>query len=346
MSGERPRPFVRVLREMYWTWRSDREARRHLLLVLVRAALGFLRLRLRALFSRKPVVLVALTEHMGDIVAAEPLSRRARAAFPDAHLRWVARAPYAPLVRHYPALDGAVPVACLTEWLLLWHSGAADVVWDLHLAGRFCPRCRVLVEKEGKAATATFDNYFHLGCLLAVQSISAGLDPMDAAPVLPPDRDAACSVDALGLPPRFVVVHCAANDATRDWTREGWAVLVRHVTDTLGLAVVEVGLVPTAVEQDTDRLRGLCGVLSIMQTAEVIRRAELFIGVESGPAHLANAVGTQGVVLVGHLYGFTDRMPYSGPYATGEAATIVRADGPLASLPTGPVIDAVNARLG
>lgn len=346
MRQWRQSPFVQVLQGMYWTWHKDRNARRHLLFVVFRAAANLLRLRAWSLFSRDPFVAIALTEHMGDIMAAEPLSRRARATFPNARIHWVTSRPYLPLVERYPSLTGAVRVTCLTEWMLLWHGGVADVAWDLHLNGRFCPRCKVPLEKQGKAARATFYNYYDFGSLLAVQCISAGLDPIDDSPVLLPDQDAARVVDGLDLPNRFVVIHCAANDPLRDWVKDKWATLVRHVTDRLGIAVVEVGLASVVVERDTDLSRSLCGALSIAQTAEVIRRAALFVGVDSGPAHIANAVGTQGVILIGHLYGFIGHMPYSGWYATEAGAMIVRMDGPLASLPIEPVIEAVDARLG
>ena len=82
-----------------------------------------------------------------------------------------------------------------------------------------------------------------------------------------------------------------------------------------------------------------------METAEVIRRADLFIGIDSGPAHLANAVGTPGVILLGAYGGFRSYLPYSGGYATGMAADIIRADGPAADVPAAAVYDAAMRRL-
>ena len=114
--------------------------------------------------------------------------------------------------------------------------------------------------------------------------------------------------------------------------------------------MVEVGLRAACAVDGSDvagtaRPVNLCGRLSLLETAEVIRRAALFVGVDSGPAHLANAVGTPGVVLLGRYRGFDAYVPYSGGYADGSNATLVRADGPAATIDPAAVARAVRAEL-
>jgi heptosyltransferase III len=92
-------------------------------------------------------------------------------------------------------------------------------------------------------------------------------------------------------------------------------------------------------------VRDLCGRLLLLETAEVIRRAALFVGIDSGPAHLANAVGTPGVLLLGQYRTFGRYMPFSGGYADGSRATVLHADGPAATLTVDEVFDAVMRRL-
>ena len=48
----------------------------------------------------------------------------------------------------------------------------------------------------------------------------------------------------------------------------------------------------------------LSNKLSILSTAEVIKRSSIFIGLDSGPSHIANAVGTKGIILMGDYYHF------------------------------------------
>jgi ADP-heptose:LPS heptosyltransferase len=77
----------------------------------------------------------------------------------------------------------------------------------------------------------------------------------------------------------------------------------------------------------------------------VLRRAVAFAGVESGPAHLANAVGTYGVILTGRYEAFEKYITYSGRYATGENAELIQHAGPPADIPVDRVFAALAARL-
>jgi len=192
----------------------------------------------------------------------------------------------------------------MTEWLLLWGSGVGATVWDLHISGRPCPRCGVSFHKPGPPGRITYETYYDHGSLLTLNCLAAGIPPLADGPVFAPYAAASAMVDGFALPQRFVVVHCKSNETSRDWSVERWRDLVGWMTGALELDVVEIGTAPHVIGQDGQRARSLCGQLSIMETAEVIRRARLFIGIDSGPAHLANAVGTPGVVLLGQYQSF------------------------------------------
>ena len=46
-----------------------------------------------------------------------------------------------------------------------------------------------------------------------------------------------------------------------------------------------------------DRLRDWTGTLTVTQTTALLERADLFIGADSGPAHLAASAGTLSIIL-------------------------------------------------
>jgi heptosyltransferase-2 len=46
-----------------------------------------------------------------------------------------------------------------------------------------------------------------------------------------------------------------------------------------------------------ERLRDWAGTMTVSQTTALLERADLFIGADSGPAHLAASVGTLSVIL-------------------------------------------------
>lgn len=335
----------RLFRMMYWSLRKDWRVWPHLAAVLAGWLGNLVSLRLRG-FIRNQGVAIGMVEHLGDIVAAEPVSRLARRQYRGAKVAWVVRKPYASVPAGFPAVDFVVPVTCLTEWLLLRASGLGSPAWDLHINQRYCPRCQIPILKEGAAGRINSENYYLSGNLLAVECISADIPVLTDSPNLPVDRAAATKVDGLLLPARFIAIHCASNEASRDWPAENWRLLLTQLLLGPDIVVVEVGSRPVVITEDTPCERSLCGKLSISQTTEVLRRAKLFIGIDSGPAHLANAVGVPGIVLLGLYKGFVDYLPFSGRYATADGADIIRAAGPVSTLPVAPVLAAVRRRLG
>ncbi len=333
-----------VFKMMYWSVRKDWRLLPHLMSVLAGWLTNLMWLRLHGLSGRGTVA-IGLVEHLGDIVAAEPVSRLARRLYPAAKVIWIARKAYASVPAGFATIDAVVKVNCLTEWLLLRAAGTGHPAWDLHINQRYCPRCQIPVHKTGPAGTLDSASYYGHGNLLAVECLSAGIPILTDGPELPFDASASAAIDRLGLPERFIAVHCASNEASRDWPKENWRALVGQLLQEPGIAVVEVGIRPVAIEHNDGAQQNLCGQLSIQQTAEVLRRAALFIGIDSGPAHLANAVGVPGIILLGLYKGFTDYMPYSGGYENGENATIVRTNGPMNTLPVTDVLAAVHQRL-
>ena len=285
--------------------------------------------------KHKPSVGIALVEHLGDIVAAEPVLAPLRERHPDAELTWVVREPYRDLVEHHPLLDSVLTVRSLGEWLMLKPKRPFDVVYDLHVTGRQDPRTFATVERDGSSAGVNASNYYEHGCLLDIAAGYAGVEPREREPRLYPPPGAVARVDALGLPERFVVVHARSNQPSRDWDDAKWPPLLRRLRERLGLACVEVGLA-AAVRGVDEGYTNLCARLSVGETAEVMRRAAvggaergggLFIGIDSGPAHLANAAGVPGVILMGRYEQYTRHMPFSGGYADGSLGTVLRAGG-------------------
>ena len=311
------------LRRLLWRWRFARLRRRH---------------------PGRPLVVVGLVEHLGDLVAAEPIARHLRAAMPGALVVWPVRAPFREIVAHHPAVDEAPTIGCLTEWSWIAGRLGADRVVDLHLEGRSCPRCRIPHRRRDGDRGIDIGNYYHHGPLLHGFARAAALPPLDEAPRLHLPAAARARVDALALPASYVAVHCASNQAARDWTAGRWRELARRIAEELGAPVVEVGLAPVL----PPGVRGvvqLPGRLSVTETAEVLRRARLFVGIDSGPAHLAHAAGTPAVILLGRYRAYERYMPYAGGWAASGRADVIQHDGPAAEIPVECVLALVRARL-
>jgi ADP-heptose:LPS heptosyltransferase len=120
-------------------------------------------------------------------------------------------------------------------------------------------------------------------------------------------------------------------------------VLVRRIHQRFGLRTIEVGST-SGFEHDCRYSYDLCGRLSWLETAEVVRRSKLFIGIDSGPAHIANAVSVRGVILMGRYRQFVSHIPYSGGYGDGSRGTIVRAPGPASEVTVDEAFTAVETQ--
>lgn len=289
---------------------------------------------LKLVSPRRKVIGILLAEHFGDIVACEPLVRYLRQQHPADRLYWIVRAPFRELVDVHPDLDGVIVEPNVLYACLVHDHRVFDHLYFPYLSTRvYAYTGRRLVNPTADRLGINVFNYFQFGNILRVFSRCAGLPPLDDAPRVYLQPRHADRVDALGLPPAFVVVHCHSNYAPKDWQVAHWNRLVRDVFAETGLPVVEVGLNSTLTPPGAG-YRNLCGQLSLLETAEVIRRAAFFIGVDSGPAHLANAVGTFGFVLLGRLNNLTNYLPYSGRYASGEGVVLIQGgEKPVSELP-------------
>jgi ADP-heptose:LPS heptosyltransferase len=258
---------------------------------------------------------------------------------------WCLRAPYRELVEHNSFVDKVIIVGCLTEWIWLRRSHVLGEIVDLHPRGRLCQRCEVPLNKAEGDPKLSINNYFNFGSLLEALSRSAGLyDLKLTAPRLYMPASTIKLVDSLDLPERFIVFHARSNEVVKDWSDEKWLALLELIRKEHEILTIEVGLAP-AFRSGSPRYRSLCGQTSLLELGEVLRRATLFIGIDSGPAHLANAVGTPGVVLLGHYLSFQRYLPYSGGYADGTLAKLIYADGPVSSVPVSEVYAAVTRLL-
>ncbi len=287
----------------------------------------------------RPMVGIFLAEHFGDIVAAEPVIGHLRQSLPDAFFVWFAKAAYSELVETHPQLDAVIAVNSILETPFIAESGLLSRTVDLHVEGKHCARYDLSYRRRSGNRSVNAQTYYHRGALLEALSISAGLNKLDEQPKLHLSAGISASVDALQLPPNYIVLHGLSNEAIRNWDRAKWLALSGALSK-FGLSIVEIGLEPVLPGGATG-LINLCGKLSVSQSAEVIRRADLFIGIDSGPAHCANAFERPAVILLGKYLHFGDYMPYTGHLRKHQDLMILRSPGSCSEIQ----VDAVMARV-
>lgn len=294
--------------------------------------------------NSREIIAISLIEHFGDIVACEPIVRYVRDRYPSSYIVWLVRKPYRELIETNPLINEVIVVKCLTESILLLDNRLFDEAIDLHFQDRGCPTCGILLKRKSGNADISFTNYYDYGNLLAVFCQVAGLPILNDRPNVHIPANAVHRIDALHLPEKYIVVHCTSNEKRRDWSTSKWEHLIRKIKDYWNMSILEIGSVPMMKSDITNGYRDLCGELSILETAEVIRRSQLFIGVDSGPAHLANAVKKEAIILLGRKYlNVSCYIPYSGKHEANF--DLIYADALAADVEVEQVFQAVQKRL-
>ncbi len=279
---------------------------------------------------------------MGDIIACEPVIAQLRTAHAEAFVVWVAKPGFAPLLASHPGLDAIVFVDSLLSVERITESGVFDIQWDLHVNSKPTEVARRPYRKNVGDPAIDYPAYIGKGSLLQSFSLAAGIEPHSCAPTMYLPSAVVGAIDRLSLPDHFIVVHAESNYRQKDWSSPNWRELVRHIVDHYDTHVIEVGL-KGVIDVEHPRFTTLSGKLSIVETAELIRRAAFFIGLDSGPAHMANAWRRPALLLFSRYYGSDMFNPFEGYYREAADTVVLRYPGPLREQTTSTVISALEA---
>lgn len=116
-----------------------------------------------------------------------------------------------------------------------------------------------------------------------------------------------------------IVIHPAAKWYGRQWTIEGYAAIADRLIKKYGAKVIFTGS-SDEIELTQNIVNGMrykpiiaTGQTTLRQFLALLERSDLFIGVDSGPMHMATAMGTKVVAFFGPA-----RPEAIGPYGDGH----------------------------
>jgi heptosyltransferase-3 len=298
--------------------------------------------RLKTANPGRPFCGILLIEHIGDIIACGPIVAQLKETVPNAFVVWVVKPQFAMLLEGHPQLDAIVHADSLLIVERIVESGIFDQVIDLHVNAKPTDVPARPYRKTTGDPSIDARTYVSKGSLLRAFSLSAGIEPRSAAPTLHVSNEAIKTIDNRSLPNNFVVVHAVSNGDYKNWTAPNWRALARYILDRYDTHVIEIGL-ERAIDLDHPRFKSFCGSMTILETAELIRRSSFFVGIDSGPAHMANAWRRPALLLFSRWFGSDAFQPFDGFYGENANAVIVRYPGPLRELPIETVIAALEA---
>jgi ADP-heptose:LPS heptosyltransferase len=101
----------------------------------------------------------------------------------------------------------------------------------------------------------------------------------------------------------YALLHAIPGNPLKQWRPEGFAQMANYIHGRLGLVPVMVGTVEDRenishiISAASVDMKDFSGKLSLLEFAEFAKSASLFVGVDSGPAHIAGATGVPTVIL-------------------------------------------------
>jgi ADP-heptose:LPS heptosyltransferase len=291
--------------------------------------------------SRVKRLLVVRTDRLGDMALTSAAIQDLRDHFRKAEITVLAPAAPLALLEAHPAVDRRVPLtdAGLPRDLIGRFDLAIDFTPDESLRGallvrRSRARSRAGMRSWGRQAFFTLKgpradrrrHVFDLNCDL-VRSLGAA--PQAARPVLhvTPEEmgDARARLAALGAAAPRVALHPGGHFPTQRWAPERFAEVISNLTGRAGATCVvlagpgEEDLVERIAAATPDALP--VGPLTVRGMMAMIAACDLFIGGNSGPLHVAGALGVPTVSVMGP----TDPARFT---PRGPADRVVRRDLP------------------
>ncbi len=271
-------------------------------------------------------ILVIRLKQIGDALISLPVCKSLKLTFPDSRVDYLVYEHIAPLFENHPAVDNILvitPEERRNKWLYLrkmWsiRSAGYDMVIDLLTV----PITAIMTHFSGAKWQIGFDKGKWRSHLYKTAvphpnqaaSLEAKLSILEGLPVparLTRDFDVVLRQDEIesmretmgeaGLSPDkpTLLFSPISRLSYKNWPMESFAVLIDHCVDRYDVNAVMIwgpGERPL-VDQLVSRLRQPAGVCTSIPTpdlrrlAALARNSSLFIGNDSGPRHVAEAVG-------------------------------------------------------
>jgi heptosyltransferase I len=293
-------------------------------------------------------ILVIKPSAIGDIVHALPVLNLLRRQWPAAQISWLVSSACASLLEGHPQIDELIrferrrfgkgwrkPSAALGLFHFTRELRARQFDLVIDLQGLF--RSGWLAWKTGAPIRIGPSEARELGWIFYTHHVATGFPQGHAVdrylkiadalglgrePVefvfATSDSDRQSAADLLEPGKRFAILLPGANWKSKRWPAEHFAALVAPLRDRLGLESVIVGAAgDRALAAQISGSIDLTGRTNLRQLVALMERAELVIGNDTGPLHIAAALGRPMVA----LYGPTNP-DYTGPY--GHLESVLR----------------------
>ena len=281
---------------------------------------------------KNPRILICRLSHIGDCILTLPMVDHLRTTFPKSWIAWAVESPTDQLLRDHSQVDQLIkipkrwlkspkaivqvrrelrshsfdlaldPQSLTKSSMLAWLSGAKQRVGFSGQHGRELSTWQNNV-KVTPTTTHLVDRSLELLKPLGIEISNAKFR-------LPIRDTANCYVDqflterAL-LDSPFMVLNPGASWPSKRWNNQRFGQVAKDIHDRTGISTLVTwagdaeSQMATEVCQASDGAAIMAPKTDLQQLAVILQRAHLFLGCDTGPLHLAAAMGTTCVGLYG-----------------------------------------------
>jgi heptosyltransferase I len=298
-----------------------------------------------------PRVLIIKPSAIGDVVHALPVLNLLRRKWPAAHTAWLVMPVAANLLEGHPQLDEVI-LFDRRQFSRAWRSPRAmlallrftrslrdrfDLVIDLQglfrsgwLAGRTGAAARIGFANAREFAWAFYTRRFRIDTieqhaidryLKLAAAVGCETEPVEFVfATTPEDRAYAQTLAPNGAP--YAVLMPGTNWPTKRWPIERFAAMVAPLRARFGLqSLIAGGPGDIELAREIPGAIDLTGKTTLRQLTALLERADLVIANDSGPMHIAAALGRPLVT----AFGPTNPIR-TGPYRRDDS--VIRLDIP------------------
>ena len=282
--------------------------------------------------SKIKKILVIRVDHIGDFVMTLPVFENLRKNFPNAKIHVLCRRLTKELAEHVSSIDKIYVFD--PDWFLRkeGHDSLDHVVnelkkehYDLVIEPHADPRNIRLAKKVGKFVLAYpirgfgFMLFKHLkypnkhmieNNLFLLESI--GMKIHNKTPHIRIPKNVETAMKKF-LHDRPICINPGTGRKEKEWKLNNWIQLVDELSKnhTVILTGAKNEIDANAIIAKKTGVANLTGKLSLIELAALLKYCRLFIGPDTGPMHIAHAVGTSVVALFGptdpYIWGYTEK---------------------------------------
>lgn len=278
-------------------------------------------------------ILIIRLDRIGDVLLSTPVIKALRNAYPKSHIAMMVRPYSKDVVEGNPCLNEVIlydkDKECRTAWSTVKFAlGLRKKQFDLAIVLHPTNRSNAIPflagipyrigynKKLGFLLTHRLNDTKHQGLKHEMEYTldvvrALGIEPKESEPYMPLRDESEQKIEEMlkahNVKPGelLTAIHPGASCISKRWPAVNFAILSDWIAQRFGARVVIIGDKSTAeiskeiMQEMIYKPIDLVGKITVSELASLLKRCALFVSNDSGPVHVASAVGTWVISIFG-----------------------------------------------